>query len=304
MADNAQVYGDPIGRVDTVKGFATVVRVDGQTETLSLGDPIYKGDKLSTGSGSSLGLLLGDETTVAMDAKAEMVLDDLVYDPANNSGSLAITILDGLFTMNTGKIAATDPQAMIVRTPRAMSAIRGTNPGFDVDADSGTEKNFNLPDTTTGNFGSFSVTSTTTGEAILLSGDFDVFLLDETGNFTAPLDLSSEDISNFFTVLRSIMPPQPSDSGGSDEDVDADSGEAGEGIGGSVTIEVEIVNGVLEIEFLGEDEIFLAAIILDPIEELDEELDPEELLATALAEALSQISTEAGDEPEDDPSPT
>ena len=148
------------------------------------------------------------------------------------------------------------------------------------------------------------MTSTTTGEAILLSGDFDVFLLDETGNFTAPLDLSSEDISNFFTVLRSIMPPQPSDSGGSDEDFDADSGEAGEGIGDSVTIEVEIVNGILEIEFLGEDEIFLAAIILDPIEELDEELDPEELLATALAEALSQISTEAGDEPEDDPSPT
>ena len=101
-----------------------------------------------------------------------------------------------------------DPQAMIVRTPRAMSAIRGTNPGFDVDADSGTENFFNLPDTTTGTFGSFSVTSTATGEAILLSGVFDVFLLDESGNFTAPLDLSSEDISNFFTILRAIMPPQ------------------------------------------------------------------------------------------------
>ena len=71
-----------------------------------------------------------------------------------------------------------------------------------------------------------------------------------------------------------------------------------------MTITVEIVNGILEIEFLGEDQIFLAAIVLDPIEELDEELDPEELLATALAEALSQIVTEAGDEPEDDPSPT
>ena len=124
MAGNVDAYGDPVGRVDTVKGFATVVRVDGQTETLALGDPIYKGDKLSTGSGSSLGLLLGDETTVAMDAKAEMVLDDLVYNPEEDSGSLSISIIDGLFTMKTGKIAATDPQAMIVRTPRAMSAIR------------------------------------------------------------------------------------------------------------------------------------------------------------------------------------
>ena len=302
MAGNVEAYGDPVGRVDTVKGFATVVRVDGQTATLALGDPIYKGDKLSTGTGSSLGLLLGDETTVAMDAKAEMVLDDLVYNPEEDSGSLSISIIDGLFTMKTGKIAATDPQAMIVRTPRAMSAIRGTNPGFDVDSDGGTENYFNLPDDETGAFGSFSVTSTATGEAVLLSGDYDVFLLDENGDIE-PLDLDPEIISQFFDAVREAMPPQPS-SGDSDDDFDADPGEAGDGIGGAVTIEVEVVNGVLEIEFLGADEIFLAAVVLDPIEELDEDLDPEELLATALAEALSQISTEAGDEPEDDPSPT
>ncbi|MEE8173190.1 MAG: FecR domain-containing protein, partial [Alphaproteobacteria bacterium] len=186
LAGNAR-YGEPIGRVDTVQGFATVVRVDFQTETLTLGVPLYKGDKLKTGTGSSLGLLLGDETTVAMDAKAEMVLDDLVYNPDENSGSLSISILDGLFTMNSGKIAATDDQAMIVRTPRAMSAIRGTNPGFDVDADAGTENFFNLPDSNTGAFGSFTVSSTATGEEILISGDFDVFLLDESGDL-APLD--------------------------------------------------------------------------------------------------------------------
>ncbi|MDP6819543.1 MAG: FecR domain-containing protein [Alphaproteobacteria bacterium] len=302
MAGNAR-YGEPIGRVDTVDGFATVVRVDGQTETLALGSPLYKGDKLATGTGSSLGLLLGDETTVAMAAKAEMVLDDLVYNPDENSGSLSISILDGLFTMKTGKIAATDEQAMIVRTPRAMSAIRGTNPGFDVDADGGTENFFNLPDSNTGAFGSFTVSSTASGEEILLSGDFDVFLLDENGDLTE-FDLDPEVISEFFAAVREAMPPQPSGGGDPDDDFESGDGEAGEGIGGAVTIEVEIVNGMLEIEFLGEDQIFLAAVVLDPIEELDEELDPEELLATALAEALSQIVTEAGDEPEDDPSPT
>lgn len=297
MAGNAR-YGDPIGRVDTVKGFATVVRVDGQTETLSLGAPIYKGDKLATGTGSSLGLLLGDETTVAMSAKAEMVLDDLVYNPDEDSGSLSISILDGLFTMKTGKIASTDTQAMIVRTPRAMSAIRGTNPGFDVDADSGIENFFNLPDSDTGAFGSFSVSSTASGEEFLLSGDFDVFLLDENGDL-GPVDIDSEQISEFFAAVREALPPQPSAGGGSD-DFD-EGGEAGEGIGGAVTIEVEIVNGILEIEFLGADQIFLAAVVLDPIEELEED---EDLLATALAEALSDIVTEAGDEPPDDPSPT
>ncbi|MDA0230020.1 MAG: FecR domain-containing protein [Proteobacteria bacterium] len=303
MAGNAKNYGDPIGRVDTVKGFATVVRVDGQTETLSLGDPIYKGDKLTTGAGSSMGLLLGDETTVAMSDKAEMVLDDLVYNPDEESGNLSISILDGLFTMKTGKIASTDPQAMIVRTPRAMSAIRGTNPGFDVDADGGTENFFNLPDADTGDFGSFSVSSTETGEQLLMSGDFDVLLLDEDGDLR-PIDLDPEVISQFFAAVREAMPPQPSSGDGSEDDFGGESGEASEGVGGSVTIEIEIVNGILEIEFLGADQIFLAAIVLDPIEELEEELDPEELLATALAEALSEVVTEAGDEPEDDPSPT
>lgn len=303
MAGNANNYGDPIGRVDTVKGFATVVRVDGQTETLSLGAPIYKGDKLTTGAGSSLGLLLGDETTVAMGDKAEMILDDLVYNPDEESGNLSISILDGLFTMKTGKIASTDPQAMIVRTPRAMSAIRGTNPGFDVDADGGTENFFNLPDADTGAFGSFSVTSTASGELLLLSDDFEAFLLDENGNL-APVDLDPEVISEFFAAVREAMPPQPSSGGDSEDDFGSEGGDASEGIGGAVTIEVEIVNGILEIEFLGADQIFLAAIVLDPIEELDEEFDPEELLATALAEALSEIVTEAGDEPEDDPSPT
>ena len=103
--------------------------------------------------------------------------------------------------------------------------------------------------------------------------------------------------------MREVLPPQPSAGGGPEEDFDS-GGEAGEGIGGAVTIEIEIVSGVLEIEFLGTGQIFLAAIVLAPIEELNEELDPEELLATALAEALSEIVTEAGDEPEDDPSPT
>jgi hypothetical protein len=302
MAANDQRYGEPIGRVDTVSGFATVVRVDGQTETLTLGQPIYQGDKLKTGTGSSLGLLPGDETTVAMAAEAEMVLDELIYDPDQNTGSLSISVLDGLFTMKTGKIAKTDEQAMIVRTPRAMAAIRGTNPGFDVDADSGTENFFNLPDAFTGAFGSFTVTSTSTGDQTLLSGDFDVFLLNEEGDLE-PLSISSEEISDFFNAVRDAMPPPPS-AGGDADDFSAEGGEAGEGIGGAVTIDVEIVNGVLEIEFLGEDQIFLAAIVLDPIEEIDEELDPEEILASALAQALSEIATESGDEPEDDPSPT
>jgi len=205
MAGNAR-YGDPVGRVDTVKDFATVVRVDGQTETLALGAPIYKGDKLKTGSGSSLGLLLGDETTVAMSAKAEMVLDDLVYNPEEESGSLSISILDGLFTMKTGKIAATDEQAMIVRTPRAMSTIRGTNPGFDVDSTSGTENFFNLPDSDTGAFGSFTVSSTSSGEELLLSSGFEVFLLNENGEL-GPVDIDSETINAFFQAVREALPP-------------------------------------------------------------------------------------------------
>ena len=55
-----------------------------------------------------------------------MVLDELVYDAATGTGSMAVDMLEGAFSFVSGEIAKTGPDAMEVKTPVAVIGIRGT----------------------------------------------------------------------------------------------------------------------------------------------------------------------------------
>ena len=55
-----------------------------------------------------------------------MVLDELVYDPATGTGSMAVDMVEGAFSFVSGEIAKTGPDAMKVSTPVATIGIRGT----------------------------------------------------------------------------------------------------------------------------------------------------------------------------------
>lgn len=123
----AQASGDvPIGTVDAVEGSATVVRVDGATEPISSGTSIFQGDVVSTGSESNVSILFVDETTFSLDSDGEMTIDELVYDPDASSGSALFSVAEGVFTLVSGQIAKTDPDAMSLTTPIATIGIRGT----------------------------------------------------------------------------------------------------------------------------------------------------------------------------------
>ena len=45
-----------------------------------------------------------------------MVLDELVYDPATGTGSMAVDMVEGAFSFVSGEIAKTGPDAMKVST--------------------------------------------------------------------------------------------------------------------------------------------------------------------------------------------
>ena len=74
------------------------------------------------------------------------------------------------------------------------------------------------------------------------------------------------------------------------------------GVGGAIIIEIEVTDGFLSIEFLGDDATFLAGLIMEPIDEFEEEdpFDAEEEIATAIAESVAKAVTEAGDEEDRD----
>ncbi|MEQ9639869.1 MAG: FecR domain-containing protein [Alphaproteobacteria bacterium] len=121
----------PIGEVESLTGAVTATRNGSQVQ-LSDGSPVYQGDIIETGENAAVGIRFIDETVFAMDDAGRMVLDELIYDPGTQSGSVAFSLVQGVFSFATGQIAKTDPSSLIVRTPVAMIGVRGTDVAVDL----------------------------------------------------------------------------------------------------------------------------------------------------------------------------
>ncbi|MEQ8194795.1 MAG: FecR domain-containing protein, partial [Rhodospirillales bacterium] len=132
-AQTAQAAGaEPIGQVESMAGTVVAVRADGTRVELKTGDSIYQGDTLETSADGSVGVVLADQTTFSMASNGQMVIDQMVYNPASNEGSISMSVVEGVFTFVSGQIAKTDPDAMTLNTPVATIGIRGTQVGIDV----------------------------------------------------------------------------------------------------------------------------------------------------------------------------
>lgn len=123
---NNEAESDIVGRVETVLGNATALRVDGTQVELTAGDPIMAGDVLQTAAEASLGVVFADKTTMSLGEEGRLVVDDFVYDPQANAGGMSINIVQGVFTFVSGEIAKIGPDTMTVYTPVATVGIRGT----------------------------------------------------------------------------------------------------------------------------------------------------------------------------------
>ena len=118
--------GAPIGVATIVEGEVTATRADGTKVTLDVDSPIYLDDVLETGPDASVGLVFIDDTTFSLGSDARMVIDDLVYEPETGGGFMNLSVIQGVFVFVTGEIAASGPDAMLVKTPVATIGIRGT----------------------------------------------------------------------------------------------------------------------------------------------------------------------------------
>jgi hypothetical protein len=123
----------PIGRVDTISGTVTAQHVDGSVATLEAGASVYQKDLITTQGGAKVALVFADKTTFALGEAGQMRLDELIYNPAGKDGKLAVSMLKGAFAFVSGDIAATQSDAMTVRTPVGTIGIRGTAVNGNVD---------------------------------------------------------------------------------------------------------------------------------------------------------------------------
>jgi len=109
---------EAIGAVNTISGKVFVIRVYGTRVELEIDTPLYSGDILETGSDGAVGVVLADETTLAMGGDGRLILDEMIYDPGTQEGSLSLVALKGIYTIVSGMVSKTDPDAMVIETPR------------------------------------------------------------------------------------------------------------------------------------------------------------------------------------------
>lgn len=126
IRQNTVLTPNAVGIVAAVKGEVQVAGEDGKTRTVKSGMPLFVGDRVKTGEKSHSQVLFLDETVFTLGEKSELVIDDFIYDPEQNTGRVFAEIVEGVFRFVTGKIAKKEPENMKVKLPSGTIGIRGT----------------------------------------------------------------------------------------------------------------------------------------------------------------------------------
>jgi len=125
-ADTIGVEGDVAGIVKTQKGDVMVER-NSAMQTLTVGSKVYQNDRIVTGTASSVGITLNDDTRIALASSSSFRLTQIVYNPNTREGSFIVSMLKGSMRFVTGLLGKASPQSVSIRTPSSTIGVRGTD---------------------------------------------------------------------------------------------------------------------------------------------------------------------------------
>lgn len=83
-------------------------------------------DEVLTGRDSQLQILLLDRSTFTIGSSARLRLDRFVYDPRRNTRAVGVEVTKGAFRFISGRRPGPSATRVVVKTPSAAIAIRGT----------------------------------------------------------------------------------------------------------------------------------------------------------------------------------
>lgn len=116
-----------VGRNSAVKGTVEIQSVNEDVKRQAVvKEPVFLGDNVNSRIGSSLQVLLKDNSTFTVGPQCDMVIDEFVYDPKKDNNSLSAKVKKGMFRFTSGKVSKTNPDQIKVTTPTATMGIRGT----------------------------------------------------------------------------------------------------------------------------------------------------------------------------------
>jgi hypothetical protein len=109
----------------------TVTRVQNQaqigTTTAVVGTPVHMNERLRTGANARLQVTFSDNSVLTLGEKANVVVDRYVYNPSKSRGELVLNGGQGALRFVGGKIENMKTKKVIITTPNAAMAVRGTD---------------------------------------------------------------------------------------------------------------------------------------------------------------------------------
>jgi hypothetical protein len=120
----AGVVKNKEGAVQIVRGTTTL--------PVEVGTQVRAGDVLKTAKDSSVGLMLKDETRMALGPNSQVALDKFGFSADTYAGNIFVNVLKGTMAMITGLVIKNNPANSTIKTPTSTAGIRGTTLVVDV----------------------------------------------------------------------------------------------------------------------------------------------------------------------------
>lgn len=95
-------------------------------QAVKSGMDMLLGDHVNSAAASRMQVLLLDETVFTIGPDSDLVIDEFVYDPTSQTGRLTANFTKGVLRYVSGKVAATNPSAVTIKTRDATIGVRGT----------------------------------------------------------------------------------------------------------------------------------------------------------------------------------
>ncbi len=109
----------------------TVTRVQNQAQigaaTAATGTPVHMSDRLRTGANARLEVTFNDDSTLTLGENSNVVVDRYVFNPNKSSAQVVLNATHGAFRFAGGKIEQMNHRNIVVNTPNAALAVRGTH---------------------------------------------------------------------------------------------------------------------------------------------------------------------------------
>jgi len=124
------------GTIKTLSGSATVTRAaSGVTLPIFAGERVYAGDRIASGPGSYVGIMLHDDTRMTIGPGSELVIREFQFSPSTYAGGYLVSFLKGTVKVVTGLLATASPERVQFTTPSGTIGIRGTEFVLDLEPD-------------------------------------------------------------------------------------------------------------------------------------------------------------------------